>query len=42
MTFANYQAIISHAETWGEFELVFGGTRTRTSGKLRRDRHGSE
>ena len=35
MTFDNYQSMISHGENWSEFERVFGGTRTRTSGKLK-------
>jgi predicted transcriptional regulator len=35
MTFDNYQAMISHGENWAEFERVFGGTRTRTNGKLK-------
>jgi hypothetical protein len=34
MTFNNYQSLISHGENWKDFEPVFGGTRTRTSGKL--------
>lgn len=35
MTFGNYHSLISHGENWSGFELVFGGTRTRTSGKLK-------
>jgi predicted transcriptional regulator len=35
MTFDNYQAMISHSDNWPDFEPVFGGTRTRTSGKLK-------
>jgi CBS domain-containing protein len=35
MTFDNYQSLISHGENWKDFELVFGGNRTRTSGKLK-------
>ncbi len=35
MTFDNYQCLISHGENWREFEPVLGGTRTRTSGKLK-------
>jgi len=35
MTFDNYQALISHGENWTDVEPVFGGTRTRTSGKLK-------
>jgi predicted transcriptional regulator len=35
MTFDNYQSLISRGETWAAFESVFGGTRTRTSGKLK-------
>jgi predicted transcriptional regulator len=35
MTFDNYQSMISYSENWSDFEPVFGGTRTRTSGKLK-------
>ena len=35
MTFDNYQALISNGENWAYFEPVFGGTRPRTSGKLK-------
>jgi predicted transcriptional regulator len=35
MTFDNYQSLISHGETWADLESVFGGTRTRVSGKLK-------
>jgi predicted transcriptional regulator len=35
MTFENYRSLISHGETWPAFEHIFGGTRTRTSGKLK-------
>jgi predicted transcriptional regulator len=35
MTFNNYQSLICHGENWKDFEFVFGGTRTRTSGKLK-------
>jgi predicted transcriptional regulator len=35
MTFDNYQSLISFGEIWADFEPVFGGTRTRTSGKLK-------
>lgn len=35
MTFDNYQSLISHGENWTDFATVFGGTRTRTSGKLK-------
>lgn len=35
MTFDNYQSLISNGDTWTQFEPVFGGTRTRTSGKLK-------
>ena len=35
MTFDNYQALISHGENWAKFDPLFGGTRTRTSGKLK-------
>jgi predicted transcriptional regulator len=35
MTFDNYQTLISHGENWKELEPVFGGNRTRTSGKLK-------
>lgn len=35
MTFDNYQSLISHGENWAQFELVFGGTRTRATAKLK-------
>jgi predicted transcriptional regulator len=35
MTFDNYQSLISHGDYWSDFELVFGGNRFRTSGKLK-------
>jgi predicted transcriptional regulator len=35
MTFDNYQSIIAHGEIWTDFAPVFGGTRTRISGKLK-------
>src|SRR2546423_1102439 len=35
MTFENYRSLISHGETWPRFENLLGGTRTRTSGKLK-------
>jgi len=35
MTFDNYQSLISHGEYWTYFEPIFGGTRTRTSAKLK-------
>jgi CBS domain-containing protein len=35
MTFDNYQSLVAREETWHEFEPVFGGTRTRTSAKLK-------
>lgn len=35
MSFDNYQSMISHGENWKELEPVFGGTRTRVSGKLK-------
>ena len=35
MTFENYRSLISHGETWPRFESFFGGTRIRTSGKLK-------
>jgi predicted transcriptional regulator len=35
MTFDNYQLLISHGDNWGQFEPLFGGTRTRTSAKLK-------
>lgn len=35
MTFDNYQSLVSHGESWTQCEPVFGGTRTRTSAKLR-------
>ena len=35
MTFDNYQSLVSYGENWPELEPVFGGTRTRTSAKLK-------
>jgi hypothetical protein len=35
MTFDNYQSLISYGENWAELEPAFGGTRPRTSGKLK-------
>ena len=35
MTFDNYQSLVSHGDNWTEFEPVLGGTRTRTSSKLK-------
>jgi predicted transcriptional regulator len=35
MTFDNYQSLVSHTENWTNLESVFGGTRTRTSAKLK-------
>jgi hypothetical protein len=35
MTFDNYQTLISHSESWPEFEPMFGATRTRASAKLK-------
>ncbi len=35
MTFDNYRSLIAHGETWPRFENMFGGTRTRASGKLK-------
>jgi predicted transcriptional regulator len=35
MTFEDYRSVISFGETWPAFEPIFGGTRTRTSGKLK-------
>jgi CBS domain-containing protein len=35
MTFDNYQALISHGDNWIKFEPILGGTRTRTSAKLK-------
>ena len=35
MTFDNYRSLIAHGENWIDFEPVFGGTRTRTSAKLK-------
>jgi predicted transcriptional regulator len=35
MTFDNYHLLISHGDNWGQFEPLFGGTRTRTSAKLK-------
>jgi predicted transcriptional regulator len=35
MTFDNYQTLVSHGDNWTKFESIFGGTRVRTSGKLK-------
>jgi predicted transcriptional regulator len=35
MTFDNYQSLISHGDNWPDLEPLFGGTRARTSGKLK-------
>jgi predicted transcriptional regulator len=35
MSFDNYQSLISHGANWTGFETIFGGTRTRVSGKLK-------
>jgi hypothetical protein len=35
MTFDNYHLLISHSDNWKDFEPIFGGTRPRTSGKLK-------
>lgn len=35
MTFRDYHTLISHSKNWSQFESVFGGTRNRTSGKLK-------
>jgi predicted transcriptional regulator len=35
MTFDNYQILIAHSENWPKFEAILGGTRTRTSAKLK-------
>lgn len=35
MTFENYRSLISHGENWKSFEGIFGGSRTRLSGKLK-------
>ena len=35
MTFDNYQSVISNRDNWAHFDTVLGGTRTRTSGKLK-------
>jgi hypothetical protein len=35
MTFDNYRSLISHGENWPALEPVLGGTRARTSGKLK-------
>jgi predicted transcriptional regulator len=35
MTFDDYHSLISFGENWPSFEPLFGGTRTRTSGKLK-------
>jgi predicted transcriptional regulator len=35
MTFDNYQSLVAHGDNWRDLEPVFGGTRTRTSAKLK-------
>jgi hypothetical protein len=35
MTFDNYQALISQGDNWTKFEAILGGTRPRTSAKLK-------
>jgi predicted transcriptional regulator len=35
MTFDNYQTLIANKENWVDFEPILGGTRTRTSAKLK-------
>lgn len=35
MTFDNYQSLVSFDDNWVHFVTVFGGTRARTSGKLK-------
>ena len=35
MSFDNYRSLVSHGENWKQLELLFGGTRPRTSGKLK-------
>ena len=35
MTFENYRSLISYGETWPRFEHLFGGTRMRTSARLK-------
>lgn len=35
MNFADYQTLLSHGDNWLAFEPVFGGNRTRLSGKLK-------
>lgn len=35
MTFDNYRVFVMHADNWKHVERVFGGTRTRTGGKLK-------
>jgi predicted transcriptional regulator len=35
MTFDNYQVLVSYGNNWTVFGRVFGGTRIRTSGKLK-------
>lgn len=35
MTFDNYHSLVAQGENWINFEAVFGGTRTRTSAKLK-------
>jgi hypothetical protein len=35
MTFSDYVQIVGHGESWAKFRGVFGGTRSRTSAKLK-------
>lgn len=35
MTFDNYQLLVAFTENWPSFEPVFGGTRTRVTGRLK-------
>lgn len=35
MTFANYRSIVTYGDNWKSFEPVLGGTRIRTSAKLK-------
>jgi predicted transcriptional regulator len=35
MTFGDYHSLVSNGDNWVDFEPLFSGTRTRTSGKLK-------
>ncbi len=35
MSFDNYRSMVAHGDNWVDLEPVFGGTRTRTSAKLK-------